>query len=252
MPFFRYNPATERNLEILVGLASAYLKKAADFRDRVLRRPRNEITGLPGYGELQRMLNEELTRRAQRRFSLSVVIVEFLHYSDLVYSLSGVKALEIVTSFARLGAGDGRALAFHYREESQVVFVLPGVDHEGASLFCLGIMEEFNDRSWIPDELELRLEPIYGLASVKAGQDAEALLTEAETVLGVSKNLFLGHAQRDGDERSAARPDDGDGAQTDGPARSQAEPRASPTEPSPLPEVEAETGDEDGAELEEL
>ncbi|MDP3176515.1 MAG: GAF domain-containing protein [Spirochaetaceae bacterium] len=242
MPFFRYNPATERNLEILVGLASSYLRKATDFRDRVLRRPRNEITGLPGYGELLRMLKEELARRAEGRFSLSVVIVEFLHFSDLVYSLSGVKALEIVTSFARLGTKDGRALAFHYREESQVAFVLPGVDHEGASLFCLGIMEEFNDRNWIPEELEIRLEPLYGLASVKAGLDAEALLAEAETVLGVSKNLFLGHAQRDGEGPRPAQPADGEVTPTGGSVRPGVERRSPP----------AETWDEDGAELEEL
>jgi len=249
MPFFRYNPATERNLEILVGLSSSYLRKAADFRDRVLRRPRNEITGLPGYGELLRMLKEELARRAEGRFSLSVVVVEFLHFSDLVYALSGVKALEIVTSFARLGTKDGRSLAFHYREESQVAFVLPGVDHEGASLFCLGIIEEFNDQSWIPEELGLRLEPIYGLASVKAGLDAETLLAEAETVLGVSKNLFLGHAQRDGEGPRSARPAGGDGAPTGV--------DAAPTGGSARPGIErrsppAETGDEEGAELEEL
>jgi hypothetical protein len=196
MPFFRYNPATERNIEIIIGLASSYLRKAADFRDRVLRRPRHEITGLPGYGELLRMLREELERRSERRVSLSVVIVEFLHYQDLVFAISGMKALEIVTSFSRLGTKDSRSLAFHYREESQVAFILPGVDREGASLFCLGIMEEFNAQSWIPADLELRLEPLYGLASAREGLDAEALLAEAEKVLGVSKSLFLGHAQR--------------------------------------------------------
>jgi hypothetical protein len=207
MPFYRYNPITEKNLGIVIDLASSYIKKAADFRDRVLLHPRNEITGLPGYGELLRILGEELGRRAARRLSVSVVIVELLGFEELAFAHSGLKAFGLLKEFSEAAAADRRALAFHYRADSQLAFVLPDMDRDGASLFCLGLSAIAGDRTWLVDGEQNRVEIAFGLAAFpgSAGpaaetrpeampkDEGEALLAEAEAVLALSKGAYVEH-----------------------------------------------------------
>jgi GGDEF domain-containing protein len=196
MPFYRYNPITERNLGIVVELSSSYIRKAADFRERVLRRPRNETTGLPGYGELMRILGEELARRAARRLSVSLVIVEILGFEKLAYEHSGMKAFGLLKSFAAAAAASaGRsALAFHFRADGQLAFLLPDMDRDGASLFCLGISGIAGDRKWPIEGRQHRLEIAFGLSAFPgAPADPEALVAEAEAVLARSKGAYVEH-----------------------------------------------------------
>ena len=187
MSFYRYNPVTEKNLEIIVALAAGYLKKAVDFRERVLRRPRNEITGLPGYVELSRLLGEELSRRKVLRSSLSVVLVELLGFQELVFAHSGIKALGLVKELAQAASRGGHVLAFHYKEESQVAFLLPGVDRDGAALFCLEATEIVASGEWRIEGEALRLEPAFGIAAAGEGSEPASLLAEAERILALSR-----------------------------------------------------------------
>jgi hypothetical protein len=202
MPFYRYNPITENNLGIVVELASAYIRKAVDFRDRVLRHPRNEITGLPGYGELRRVLGEELERRARRRLPVSVVVVEILGFAELAFAGPGRDAFLLLKEFAEAASSRGRALAFHSREDGQLAFVLPDTDRDGASLFCLGLSEKAGEGAWHAGGQAVRIEIAFGLSSYPGSAAAaaataearpEALLAEAESVLALSKGAFIDH-----------------------------------------------------------
>jgi len=198
MPFYTYNMTTEKNLGIVVELASSYIKKAADFRDRVLRHPRNEITGLPGYGELLRILGEELARRSERRLSVSLAIVELLAFEELTFAHSGPKAFALLKEFAKAAISDagGRALAFHFREDGQLAFLLPDIDRSGASLFCLGISEKAGASKWSIDDEQVSMEVAFGLASfpgAAGGDSIDALMAEAESVLTRSKNVHVEH-----------------------------------------------------------
>lgn len=187
MSFYRYNPITEKNIEIMVALAAGYIKKAVDFREQVLRRPRNAVTGLPGYVELARILGEELARRRMVRSSLSVVLMELLDFEELVYAHSGVKALGLVKELAQATSREGRVLVFHYKRDSQLAFLLPGVDRDGAALFCLEATETLASRGWEIGDVCVLLEPAFGVASAAEGAELQGLLAEAERVLGLSR-----------------------------------------------------------------
>jgi len=202
MPFYRYNPVTEKNLGIVVELASSYIKKAADFRDRVLSHPRNAITGLPGYGELLRILEGELDRRASRRLSVSVVIVELIGFEEMAFAHSGLKAFGLLKDFAEtaVSAAGGRAIACHYRVDGQLAFLLPDIDRDGASLFCLSLSGLGSDGLMRIDGEKACVEIAFGLAAfpgqagaAAAAGDAEALLAEAESVLTLSKRAYTEH-----------------------------------------------------------
>ncbi|HTX72252.1 MAG TPA: GAF domain-containing protein [Rectinemataceae bacterium] len=200
MPFYRYGPATEKNLEIVISLAASYLKRAVDFRERVLQHPRNEVTGLPGFGELVRILGEELALRASLHASLSIVIIEVLDFEKIRFAYSGVKALGLVKSVAELGTKVGRALPFHYKEEGRLAFLLPDVDRDGASLFCLELMERIGTERWAIDGEAVRIETAFGLAAAAPGATAEALVAEAESLLTMSQGAFVARADEGADE----------------------------------------------------
>ena len=204
MPFYSYNLITEKNLGIVAELASSYIKKAADFRDRVLRHPRNEMTGLPGYGELLRILGGELGRRAERRLPLSVVIVELLAFQELAFAHSGPRAFALLKDFADAAVSDSgaRALSFHFREDGQLAFILPDIDRGGASLFCLGISEKAGAGKWLVEGERVSMEIAFGLASFppasgdtaeEADATADTLLATAESVLCQSKAAYIEH-----------------------------------------------------------
>lgn len=214
MPFYRYNLVTEKNLGVVVALAAPYIKRAADFRDQILTQPRNEITGLPGYGELTRLIGEELTRRVPRRLSISVVIAEILDFDKLVFAHSGPKAFALLKEFVDVASGESRVRAFHYREDGQVAFVLPDLDRDGASLFCLSLTENTGAHAWLVDGESLRIETAFGLAAFPGAAKkvalgafdsgsprgapeggAEDLLAEAEQVLELSKGAFAGRGE---------------------------------------------------------
>jgi putative methionine-R-sulfoxide reductase with GAF domain/GGDEF domain-containing protein len=199
MSFYRYSPVTEKNLNIIVALAAAYIKKAVEFRERVLLRPRNAITGMPGYVEFARMLDEEIIRRKTIRASLSVVLMEFLDFQSLVFAHSGVKALGLVKAVAESAVKGRNIFAFHYKEESQVAFLLPGVDRDGAALFCLEVTQIVGAGPWEIDGENQRLEPAFGIAATGASAEAEtqagaqSMLSEAERILTLSRQAAAGH-----------------------------------------------------------
>jgi hypothetical protein len=204
MPFYRYNPITENNLRIVVELAASYVKKAVDFRDRVLARPRNEITGLPGFGELLRVLGEEIEKRRERRIAVSVVIVELLGFDEFVFARPGREAFLLLKSFASAATSGVRAVAFHAREDGQLAFVLPDIDRDGASLFCLGLSEVAGSRQWRADDDKACIDIAFGLASFPpspaaagsgpgAASGPEALIAEAESVLALSRGAYAEH-----------------------------------------------------------
>ncbi len=209
MPFYRYNPVTERNLEVVIELASSYVKKAADFKDKILSHPLNEVTGLPGYGELLRMLGEELTRRTARQLPVAVVLVELLGFEDLVFAHSGLKAFELLKELVVQVTKGNNAYVFHAREDGQVAFLLPDIDREGASLFCLGVSTAASEFPWLIDGKTVCLELAFGICAwpnapkggpgAAAGPvhpiDAGGLLSEAESILALSKNAFLEHGR---------------------------------------------------------
>ena len=200
MPFYRYNPITENNLLVVVELAASYMRKAIDFRNRFQARPRNEHTGLPGHSELVRVLGEELGRRAEKGLMVSVVVVEILGFEGLVASHSPQAAFGLLKDFARSATAGRDALAFHSREDGQLAFILPDIDRQGASLFCLDLTG--SAEGWKVEGEDACIEIAFGLASfpgsaalgnLDAKDRPEALIAEAESVLALSKGAYDDH-----------------------------------------------------------
>ncbi|HUX38334.1 MAG TPA: hypothetical protein VMV44_10575 [Rectinemataceae bacterium] len=202
MPFYRYNPNTENDIAIIVDLASAYLRKAVEFRERVLSHPRNAVTGLPGYADFLRVLGEEVALRAGRLISVSVVIAEILGFRDIVFDRSGKDAFLSLKRLAEVASAGDRCLAFHFREDAQLVFILPDIDRNGASLFCLELSESAGkaapDAAFGSESVEIA----FGLSSFAGGPIGQAedvvgsLIGEAEHVLGLSKSVFALHSRQ--------------------------------------------------------
>jgi hypothetical protein len=200
MPFYRYNPVTEKNLGIVVGLSSSYIKKAVDYRDRERARPRHTITGLPGYEELMLALGNELKRRAPRRLSVSIVLVELLGFEALRASRADEAAFALLREFS-VAAGR-RDSTYHFREEGQLAFLLPDVDRDGASIFCLDLAERMERRPWNIGGEPLRLDLAFGIGSFPGTASKQAVETksaagitseitaEAESVLALSRRAY--------------------------------------------------------------
>jgi hypothetical protein len=104
---------------------------------------------------------------------------------------------------AAVAAAGRRALACHYRSDGQLAFILPDMDRDGASLFCLGLSGILGEGSWRVSGKEACVEIAFGLAAYSGGSGpgggpgpesaAEAILAEAESVLALSKRAYAEH-----------------------------------------------------------
>jgi hypothetical protein len=206
MPFYRYNPVTEKNLGIVVELSAPYIRKAVDFRDRERTRPRHSITGLPGYEELMLALGNELKRRAPRRLSVSLVLVEILGLESLRAARSEAAAFALLREFS--DAAGKLDSTYHFRELGQLAFLLPDVDRDGASLFCLDLAERTERRPWIVGGESLRLDLAFGIGSFPGSVSAQSaelrpaaglsgdIASEAEAVLALSRRVYEERGER--------------------------------------------------------
>lgn len=228
MPFQSYNLTTENNIGVIVALSATSIRKATDFRDRLLNHPRDAITGLAGYADFMVMLGEEIEKRSVKRLPLSILIVELLDFEKIIFAYSGRKAFSLLGEIADMAEEEsgGHALIFHYKSDSQLAFILPDMDRDGLSYFCISFLQRILLRSWELDGEELHIEPAFGLATLPESQSAvsagklpaasrkdastaggaavlsagmppaaELLISEAERVLSVSKSAFRGHTE---------------------------------------------------------
>jgi hypothetical protein len=204
MPFYRYNLITEKNIGVIVNLASSYIKQAVDFRERAQRLPRNEITGLPGFDELLGRLREELELRTGRGLSVALVIVELLGFERLESARSKPKAFSLLKRFAEASIAEAgsRAFAYHFRQDGQLAFILPDLDRNGASLFGLDLTKSASSIQWMIDGEDAYFEIAIGLSafpgsslveSVGAEAKVNTLVAEAESILTISRQAFYEH-----------------------------------------------------------
>ncbi len=220
MPFQNYNLTTENNIGVIVALSASAIHKATDFRERLKDHPRDAVTGLSGYADFVLVLGQEIAKRADRRLPLSILIVELLEFEKIIFAYSGRKAFSLFADLAKIAEEEsgGHALIFHYKSESQLAIILPDTDKDGLSYFCIALLQRILLRSWEIDGEAVHIEPAFGLATLPEAHNAaaaapesplpsaaspesampvsvEALISEAERVLSVSKSAFSGHTQ---------------------------------------------------------
>jgi len=191
LPFERYSLYTESLLAIVLSLAEPYLKTIVEYEALRSRREVDEETGLPGFPVLARTLERELATLGYEQAALSLVVVEMANFAELLGKGRQRPELKrLVAACHRIvdRSEGSKSLAFHFREDSQLALLVPGLGPDDVSLYCLELLGTL---AALPFEIggeHVPFEAIVGFASAGAGGgDAEAMLAEAEHLLSLQR-----------------------------------------------------------------
>ncbi|MBN1241302.1 MAG: GAF domain-containing protein [Spirochaetales bacterium] len=193
LPFERYSLYTESLLAIVLSLAEPYLRTIVEYEALRSRREVDEETGYPGFPVLVRTLERELATLGHEQAALSLVIIEMANFAAI---LDGGRQRQ---ELKRLVAGchrivdrseGSKSLAFHFKDDSQLALLVPGLGQGDVSFYCLELLGTL---AAIPFEIDgegIPFEAIIGFASVGAdtrGADAESMISEAEHLLSLQR-----------------------------------------------------------------
>ncbi len=190
IPFEKYNLFTEKYLLMIMALVSPALEKAMEYEAFSIQENVNMVTGFPPFSHFYIILEQELSRVKLEKGTLSVIIIELVNYDTLLHELSkdGIFSLFVLLSERIKELSDNKAMFFHYKNDNQISFILPNLDYDGCSLFCLNILEMINQREWEMDKKKVLPEIVIGYTSLSEDkQSAEDLLSIAENLLEMQK-----------------------------------------------------------------
>jgi GGDEF domain-containing protein len=190
MPFARYNLYSERLLQVIMALSAPALGRAIEFESVVRQEDINPVTGLPSFPELYAMLQLELARISVEHGTVAVFVLELANFGPLVQEHGREQALLLLRDLAHLAQerSSGLARPFHYKSESQLALLYPGLDADGSSHFSLDLLTAVNSTEWKVQQDRAFLEVLLGFAArLRAGQSADDLLAAAENLLEMQK-----------------------------------------------------------------
>jgi polysaccharide biosynthesis protein PelD len=189
MPFIKYNQYSERLLFIIISLLEPPLQKAIEYEDIIRKEEFDTLTGLPLFTSFYKMLSEDLKRKRTEGGTLTMMIIEIVNYPQLVGEFGKEKAHrflpEIVKAVNEASGNAGQC--FRYKEDNQLCFIFPNLDYDGASLYCLEILELMNSEGWEIEGQPVMLEGIIGFSSFTGTQSADELIDSAENLLAMQK-----------------------------------------------------------------
>jgi predicted signal transduction protein with EAL and GGDEF domain len=188
--FEKYNLFTEKYLLMIMALVAPALEKAMEYEAFSIQENVNMVTGFPPFSHFYIILEQELSRVKLEKGTLSVIIVELVNYDTLLHELSkdGVFSLFVLLSERIKELSDNKAMFFHYKNDNQISFILPNLDYDGCSLFCLNILEMINKQDWEINKKKVLPGIVLGYTSLgEEKQSAEDLLTIAENLLEMQK-----------------------------------------------------------------
>ena len=189
MPFIKYNHYTERLLFIIISLIEPSLQKAVEYESLVHKEEFDTVTGLPLFTSFYKVLNEEVKRKSLEQGKLSIIITEIVNFPTLVsqYGREAVQKIipSVVEQINRASGFTGQA--FEYKEDSQVAFLFPNLDYDGASLYCLEILGIMNGADWKIDNRPVMLEAVIGYSSYSGNESPDELLDIAENLVEMQK-----------------------------------------------------------------
>jgi GGDEF domain-containing protein len=189
MPFLKYNPYSERILQIIIALAEPAILRAQEYENQFRTEEVHDVTGLPLISQLYRILADELEKLAGSGTALSVILLEIINFETLVgeYSEEDVKRLYpiLVEELSTLAVSN--VSAFHYKNEAQLAIVCPSLDFDGASMFCLEALERVNTTGWTVGGKAIRLEVVIGYSSYGGKESVDELLERAEHLMEIQR-----------------------------------------------------------------
>lgn len=190
MPFEKYNMYTERLLYIIINLAEHSIEKAIAYESVIEKDEVDDVTGLPLYSQLYRMLEEETRRAGVDKGNFSLIVVDTINYTELVQTHGGNPVREVIkAAVEELEAlSEHKAHFYKYKEDSQIACIYPNLDFDGVSLFCLEALEKLNTGKWQIDGNDVPLEAVIGFSVFSGeGQGPEQMLEQAENLLEMQK-----------------------------------------------------------------
>jgi len=193
LPFERYSLYTESLLAIVLSLAEPYLKTIVEYEALRSRREVDEETGLPGFPVLARTLERELATLGFEQAALSLVVVEMANFAEILgMGRSRTELKRLVAGCHRIvdRSEGSKSLAFHFREDSQLALLVPGLGPDDVSLYCLELLGTLAALPFELDGEPIPFEAIVGFASAgsgSGGMDAETMLAEAEHLLSLQR-----------------------------------------------------------------
>ena len=190
MPFEKYNLYSERLLQIIVRLTEHSIERALAYESIIQQDEVDDRTGLPLFSQFYRLLEEETQRTGGQKGNFGTIIIEITNYAKIIQDHHQDGAKDLVKSIAAelKTLSDNKADFFHYKEDSQIAFIYPGLDFDGVSLFCLETLEKVNGGNWEIDGQRVELEVIIGFSVFSGeGQTSNQLLEQAENLLEMQK-----------------------------------------------------------------
>ncbi len=190
IPFAKYNLYTEKMLMMILALAGPALERAVEYESVSRQKDIHPVTGLPSYSHFHSLLQSIIQRIKVQSGTLCIIIIELANFLELQSEFGEDKACALLH---RIGKeveqiSSNRASLFHYKADAQLVALLPNLDYDGASLFCLDLLGAVNEKQWEMDGQEVALETIVGYAALGNKQtSAEEMLETAENLLEMQK-----------------------------------------------------------------
>jgi len=191
LPFIKYSEYTENLIQIIISLAQPALKKALDFENLLIGEEYNEITGLPHFTQLYRVLDKNRYDESGTYNSSSLIILEFPEYPYLSNKFGSHKIMKLQAELVQELADKNNLSPelFHYRQDSIMALYIPHMDYDGCSLFCLESLEKINNKRWIIEGQIISLDVCIGYASSGTNEkmDPDELMKRAEYLLEIQK-----------------------------------------------------------------
>lgn len=190
LPFIKYNLYTERLLFIIISLIEPSLQKAVEYQAIMQREEIDTLTGLPLFSSFYHVLQKDLERKQLEQGKISIIVLDVVNYSDILSEqeeerVKGVIIPQIIQAI--YGATETQGQGFQFKLENQFAFIYPNLDYDGASLYCLEILERMNDFEITAGDRKLPLEVIIGFSSFSGDDDADDMIERAENLLEMQK-----------------------------------------------------------------
>lgn len=185
IPFVKYNQYTEQLLEIIVHLAENALTRAIEYEALVGGKCFDSETGLLDYTHFLKVIDEEIIRLKLGKSTFSFVLLEILNpVKDDEISLLLTKIQNIIRPVA-----GGRGEMFYYQNPNQLAVILPALDEDGASLFCLEILEKVSSLTWKEGKEVQNIDLAVGFSHSRREDSRESLTERAQQMLNAQVEM---------------------------------------------------------------
>ncbi|MCA1950449.1 MAG: GAF domain-containing protein [Treponema sp.] len=190
LPFEHYSQYTESILEILLSLAEPYLRHIVEYEQLQNQQELDSITGYPLFTLLYKNLEDDIERTKYEGGSVSLIIMEIVNFDELELHIDRnqlrrlpFELKEMIDQTKRI-----KSKAFHYKDDNQIALLVYGLDHDGASFFCLDVLALLSGYTFSANSQNYPVELILGFSTAtNANVSVDSMVAEAEHLLSVQR-----------------------------------------------------------------